>query len=351
MGGKVKLFYFDKLMKRACSLIICIILVVAIAKDSVLAQSKKKLKAVEANSSIKTTANIKVPYIVEIDTESAKNGVTITLATNAVTIIRCPEEPVNFLPGSTIGIDVFQAADFEKDLGRNEIYVRPRVAGINTNLAIEFASGPIVIYFKIIEVPGGNNAGDFTGEVVIKNSHYKNELIETKSSLASTTKDNESLKARIAELEKQLKEKVVSSCQEDRLTTLRLVEDSVIFITKKNTVQQSNIAISQLGRVQKVKGGWILNLAIENKGKDFLSLDSLETNLGKVLTTWSLPKKLSPKVETKLSLFIEDQPLEPQSQSQSPLQSALQAQSPLQNGQIELTLLISGSPIKLKTSY
>lgn len=317
-------------------LTICLILTSSNSTtNNALAQTKKKLKAV--NNSTSSTKNIttkvKVPYIIEVDNESAKNGVTITLAVNAVTIIRCPEEPVKFLPGSTVGIDVFQAAEFDKNLGRNEIYVRPRIAGINTNLVIEFASGPTIIYFKIIEVEGGNNAGDFTGEVVIKNSYYTNTLAETKNSLLASNKELDTLKSRIQELEKQLKEKATSSCQEDRLTTLRLIEDSVIFTSKKNTIAEANVSISQIGRVQKVKGGWIINIAIENRSKNFLSLDSVESPSSKVLTTWSLPKKLSPKAETKTSFFLE---IQDETFSEMPN---------------ELTLLISGTPLKLKTSY
>ncbi|KAF0250343.1 MAG: hypothetical protein FD167_254 [bacterium] len=318
-----------------------LILVIAGTNNNAFAQTqtKKKLKAVETSNNTASTKSsiIKVPYIVEIDGESAKNGSVITLAVNAITIIRCPEEPVNFYLGSSIGVDAFQAAEFDKALGRNEIYVRPRVAGINTNLAIEFASGPIVIYFKIIEVTGGNNAGDFTGEVVIKNSRYKDLLAETKASLLASNKETEKLKSRIQELEKQSLEKATSLCQEDKLTTLRLVEDAVIFTTKKNTIKQANVSVSQIGRVQKVKGGWIISLAIENRSKDFLSLETVESASGKVITSWTLPKKLSPKAETKMSVLIEDENLKD-----------LKETSKIPN---ELTLLINGSPLKVKTSY
>ncbi len=333
--------------KRAYLLtIICLMcslltLLIVGANNNALAQTqtKNKLKGVEASNNRASTKSsiIKVPYVVEIDGESAKNGSVITLAVNAITIIRCPEEPVNFYLGSSIGIDAFQAAEFDKALGRNEIYVRPRVAGINTNLAIEFASGPIVIYFKIIEVNGGNNAGDFTGEVVIKNSHYKDLLAETKASLLASNKEAEKLKSRIQELEKQSLEKATSLCQEDKLTTLRLVEDAVIFTTKKNTIKQANVSVSQIGRVQKVKGGWIVSLAIENRSKDFLSLETLESPSGKVITSWTLPKKLSPKAETKMSVLIEDENLKD-----------LKETSKIPN---ELTLLLNGSPLKVKTSY
>lgn len=301
--------------------------------NTALAQTKKKLKTLDKSVSVganSLSTKAKVPYIVEIDNESAKNGNVITLAVNAITIIRCPEEPVNFYLGSSVGIDAFEAAEFDKSLGRHEIYVRPRVAGINTNLAIEFASGPIVIYFKIIEVTGGNNAGDFTGEVVIKNSYYENALAEAKNNLLAANKELENFKSRVQQLEKQLQEKTVSTCQEDRLTTLRLIEDSVIFTSKKNTITQNNIVLSQLGRVQKVKGGWIVNLAIENKSKDFLSLEKVESFSSNVFSTWSLPKKLSPKAETKTSFFIEDENL-----------SQLQ----------ELTIVVSGNSLKLKLSY
>jgi len=315
---------------------ICCVMLVAISNSVIFAQSNKKIKAVnnlEANKTINssTSSSTKVPYMLEINEDSARNGAVITLAVNAITIIRCPEEPVNFYLGSTIGIDAFQAAEFDKELGRNEIYVRPRIAGTHTNLVIEFASGPMVIYFKVLELKNGNNAGDFTGEVVIKNIYYKDKLADTEKQLLASNEENTSLKTKIAELEKQLQEKVSAACQEDKLTTLRLIEDSIVFVSEKNTVQQGSVRISQVGRVQRVKTGFVISFALENRSKDFLSLDQLTSPSGNILTTWALPKRLSPKATTKTSLLIETEDLK---------------EIPS-----EITFLVSGTPLKLKPSY
>ena len=313
--------------------IYCVMLV-ATSNSFIFAQSNKKIKAVnnlEANKTISTSSSTKVPYMLEINEDSARNGAVITLAVNAITIIRCPEEPVNFYLGSSIGIDAFQAAEFDKELGRNEIYVRPRIAGTHTNLVIEFASGPMVIYFKVLELKNGNNAGDFTGEVVIKNIYYKDKLADTEKQLLASNEENTSLKTKIAELEKQLQEKVSAACQEDKLTTLRLIEDSIVFVSEKNTVQQGSVRISQVGRVQRVKTGFVISFALENRSKDFLSLDQLTSPSGNVLTTWALPKRLSPKATTKTSLLIETEDLK---------------QIPS-----EITFLVSGTPLNLKPSY
>ncbi len=314
--------------------IIVSLLVLGTAKESLaLDNSKRKVKAVEANASNNvTTIAKKVPYSIEITEQSAPLGSVITLATNAITIIKCPEEPVNFHLGSTIGIDAYQAAEFDKSVGRNEIYVRPRVdaAGINTNLVIEFQSGPIAIYFHVIELKNGNNAGDFTGEVVIKNSHYKDELTQANQKLLAANTENEKLLAHTKELEKQLQDKITSACDEDKLTILRIVEDNVIFTTRKNTIEQANIKISQLGRLQKTKNGWIISFVLENRTKDFVSLNKIESLSNKVITTWELPKKLSPKAETKLSLLID---------------------ADLKEMPTEVTFFIGSTPLKVKTSY
>lgn len=318
-------------MKRVYLLVTILVslLVVATTKEAFAVDNKKKVKTVEASA---TTPTVKVPYSLEVTEESASIGLVITLATNAITTIKCPEEPVSFKPGSTIGIDVYQASDFDKALHRNEIYIRPRseAAGTNTNLVIEFASGPIAIFFRVVEVKGGNNAGDFTSEVIIKNSFYKDELARTNEKVLSTNAENQKLLAHTKELEKQLQDKIASACDEDKLTTLRIVEDNLVFTTKKNSVEQTNIKISQVGRLQKTKNGWIVNFALENKTKDFVPLTKIESLSNKVLTTWDLPKKLSPKAETKLSILID---------------------ADLKEMPTEVTFFINNTPLKVKTSY
>ncbi len=317
-------------MKRVYLLVTIIItlLVVGTTKQTFAVDNKKKVKAVEANA----TSTVKVPYSLEVTEESGSLGLVITLATNAITTIKCPEEPVSFKPGSTIGIDVYQASDFDKALHRNEIYIRPRAeaAGTNTNLVIEFASGPIAIFFRVVEVKGGNNAGDFTSEVIIKNSFYKDELARANETALASKAENEKLLARTKELEKQLQDKINSACDEDKLTILRIIEDSIVFTTRKNTIEQPNVKISQLGRLQKTKNGWIASFIIENRTKDFIPLNKVESLSNKVFSTWELPKKLSPKTETKVSFLID---------------------ADLKEMPTEVTFFIGTTPLKVKTSY
>lgn len=322
--------------------IVLVILINSISINSIVfAQSRSKRKSTKASASEVSTAINTVPYTIEVTEESTKKGLIITLAVEQVTIIHCPEEPLQILFGNNEGIDVSETKP-----GRTEIYLRPRLAQINTNVVVEMASGPIMLYLRTMEIKGGAKVGQFTSEVVIKNSAYKEALVKAKEELEKANKEIVNLKGDIEKANVELKEKKQSLCQESKKSLVAIVENSLQFKEKRNSVQLANGKgkVHQVGRLQRTNQGLLINVCIENSGKDFLSVDGISAQTGNVITNIiGNSRKVSPKAELNFSLLIEDT---------ENSNSTIFADSNVQETNLanELTIIINQIPIKLKIS-
>lgn len=312
-------------------IVLCILFTCLISSSNTFAQKKKSTKssATEAITSL-------IPYSLEVNEESTKKGLVITLATDRVTIIRCPEEPLQVLFGNSDGIDLNETKP-----GRTEIYLRPRVAEISTNLVVEMASGPVILYLKTVEIKGGARVGQFTSEVIIKNSAYKEALIGAKEELEKANNNINKLKEEITGLEGKLTEKNVSECQESKTDFLRIVESITQFNQIKNiaTVLNGKVKVSQIGKLQPVKQGYLLAISVENRDKDFIALEAVAVTGFEVLSTSiGNSRKISPKAEGKFCFFIEIP-----KNSISPTENK-------ENLPKEVTVIINQMPISLKIS-
>lgn len=272
--------------------------------NNVFAQSRNTNKSNKASkTNVETSPINAIPYLIEVTEESTKKGLIITLAVEQVTIIRCPEEPLQILFGNNEGIDVSETKP-----GRTEIYLRPRVSSINTNVVIEMASGPIMLYLRTVEIKGGAKVGQFTAEVMVKNSAYKEALIKTRDELALAQKEIVDLKGTVDKLSIELKEKNIALCQEEKRDLLRIVEVSLQNKQKRNIVSilGGKAKISQVGSLQRTSRGLLLNIAIENTAKDFLAINDISC-VGANIVGNSIDniRRVAPKSELNYSFLIE----------------------------------------------
>lgn len=286
------------------SMIMMVLFNSVVFDNVVFAQSRNTNKSTKSNKAIVETSPINaIPYLIEVTEESTKKGLIITLAVEQVTIIRCPEEPLQILFGNNEGIDVSETKP-----GRTEIYLRPRVSLINTNVVIEMASGPIMLYLRTVEIKGGAKVGQFTAEVMVKNSAYKEALIKTRDELALAQKEIVDLKSNVDKLSIELKEKNVALCQEEKRDLLRIVEVSLQNKQKRNIVSilGGKAKIGQVGNLQRTSRGILLNIAIENTGKDFLSINDISC-VGANIVGNSIDniRRVAPKSELNYSFLIE----------------------------------------------
>jgi hypothetical protein len=329
--------------KLKCTVLFSLILVV-LCNSVVFAQNNSKRKSTKANASEAITAVNTIPYSLDVTEESTKKGLVIILAVEQVTIIHCPEEPRQILFGNSEGIDVSETKP-----GRTEIYLRPRLAQINTNVVVEMESGPIILYLRTIEIKGGAKVGQFTSEVVIKNSAYKESLVKAKDELEKANKEIVSLKGDIEKVSLELKEKNEHLCQEGKKDLVRIVETSLQLKEKRNTVTvqipNGKAKVHQLGRMQRTNQGLLVNIAVENLGKDFISIDGISSQSGNIITnTIGNTRRVSAKAELNFSFLIED------NQGSSANTSSDSGSTQEANLANELTIIINQTPVKLKIS-
>lgn len=342
--------------KLKASILFCLVLIVLLNSVGVgFAQTNSKRKSTKANANEAITAATTIPYSLEVTEESTKKGLVIILAVEQVTIIHCPEEPRQILFGNSEGIDVSETKP-----GRTEIYLRPRVAQINTNVVVEMESGPIMLYLRTVEVKGGAKVGQFTSEVVIKNSAYKEALVKAKDELEKSNKEIVSLKADIEKVSLELKEKNQSLCQEGKKDLIKIVETSLQLKEKRNTVNiqtaNTKAKIHQLGRMQRTNQGLLVNIAVENLGKDFISIDGISSQSGNIVTNAiGNTRKVSAKGELTFTFLIEDNQSSVPNGASDSSSNISPSVSPTINNQEanltnELTIIINQTPVKLKIS-
>lgn len=346
------------------SMIMMVLFNGVVFNNVVFAQSRNTNKP-SKSSNVETSPINAIPYLIEVTEESTKKGLIITLAVEQVTIIRCPEEPLQILFGNNEGIDVSETKP-----GRTEIYLRPRVSLINTNVVIEMASGPIMLYLRTVEIKGGAKVGQFTAEVMVKNSAYKEALIKTRDELALAQKEIVDLKSNVDKLSIELKEKNVALCQEEKRDLLRIVEVSLQNKQKRNIVSilGGKAKIGQVGNLQRTSRGLLLNIAIENTGKDFLSINDISC-VGANIVGNSIDniRRVAPKSELNYSFLIElnqgsntnddfgvsarvDANGVNTSNTSNPNNSFMDTKSSITNIPTELNLIVNQTPVKLKIS-
>lgn len=326
---------------KLITLLLSVILLVNFS--NVFAQTKAKRRSTKASANEVVTAASNIPYSLEVTEESTKKGLIITLAVDQVTIIHCPEEALQILFGNNEGMDVSETKP-----GRTEIYLRPRLGQINTNVVIEMASGPVVLYLRTVEIKGGAKVGQFSSEIIIKNSAYKDALVQARGELEKSKQENATLRAESEKLSGQLKEKTITACQEGKKDLLRIVETALQIKDKRNTVSilGGKAKLHQIGRMQRTSQGILVNIAIENIGKDYISIDDLTAQTGNVVTSGiTNNRKISPKSEINYSLLIEDSQNSPNTTSNSG-NNVTEANNALS----EITIVINQIPVKLKIS-
>lgn len=313
--------------------IVVVILVSFLSSFSSVTLAQRAKKRNSSRTATETVESVSVPYTIDMNEESVKKGAIITLAVDAVTIIRCPEEPLQILFGKADGLDVSETKP-----GRTEIYLRPRIAQINTNIVIEMKSGPVALQVRTVEVKGGAHTGNYTGEIIIKNSGYKDQLIHANEALEKAILETTQLKDQIEKLKVANNEKALAACNENKVDLLKLVESMLQINDRRNSSEalKGQIRVSQIGKLQKTTTGYILNLAIENKGKqEFISLDDIKVVGSNVIQTSNSGsgRKINRNSEGRCSFLIE-----------------VDSSGDLSSTPSMVNLMISGTPITLKVS-
>jgi len=277
--------------------------------NTVYAQGKGRNKNVA-----KSTAVVAQPFTLEIDDTATRRGVMITVAVDAFTIIRCPKPPVQVIVGNEQAVVLQETLPTQTD-----VYIAGRIAGVASNLILEFEDGQSIIHFQTISVTGGPRPGTYTQEVVLKPTAFKRELKDTTNQIETLTSEVDKLKAQLSEKEKQLSDKeqqqTVAINKETKLSTLKLLEQAT-YLGKLNTVE-ANLGTSHKGHIKISQASRVLRMgenntiavlfAIDNAGKDNHFLEFVRTNSSntQVISTLDGARRL-PVGTSYVAVLIED---------------------------------------------
>lgn len=290
----------EKLWQFLTAMLISSLFISSLSVNTLAGNKPTKRKS-SLNAAQPAPILLRTPYSLEVAEDSGAKGITAILAVGRVSIIHCPEEPMQILFGDESVLDHEQSVTN----AQTAIYLRPRAGNLDTNIVIELKSGPIVVYVKTLEVKGGASVGQYTGEITIKNNKYKTDLATTTEELNTAKAEITKLTGEIEKLQAEKKTQVVAVCQEDKAALLKLLETNLIISDRHNSVENKQFGVTQIGKIQRTaSGGYLINLAIENKGKEFISLEDIKIPNGKVIEI-SKGRKISPKAETKIVCLFE----------------------------------------------
>ncbi|MFY9227687.1 MAG: hypothetical protein WAQ98_33750 [Blastocatellia bacterium] len=277
--------------------------------NTVYAQGKGRNKNVA-----KSTAVVAQPFTLEIDDTATRRGVMITVAVDAFTIIRCPKPPVQVIVGNEQAVILQETLPTQTD-----VYIAGRIAGVASNLILEFEDGQSIIHFQTISVLGGPRPGTYTQEVVLKPTAFKRELKDSTSQIETLTSEVDKLKAQLAEKEQQLSDKeqqqTVAINKDNKLSTLKLLEQAT-YLGKLNTVE-ANLGTSHKGHIKISQASRVLRMgenntiavlfAIDNAGKDnhFLEFVRANSSNTQVISTLDGARRL-PVGTSYVAVLIED---------------------------------------------
>lgn len=294
------------MQKNVVTLLLLILIVVNNQSIALAQQGKKVASRVDKNISnrVEITGDINggnLPYVIEIDDKSAARGEVITLAANALTVFRCPETPLNIAFGNDIGIDRGTFKD-----GAPGFYLRPTLPGLFTNIVVEFPSGPVSFFVRVLAIKDSARVGDFHGEVIIKGTLFINELAAARNELKKVHDENSQLKESVSRLTEKNNETMETKFTESDVEVLGLLEKTSLAAGKNEIeVKGRDVRIRQLNRATRTERGWIVLFAVENKSKVRQSLSEVRFDNGKLISTLTEPRNIAPQSETRIALLIE----------------------------------------------
>lgn len=116
---------------------------------------------------------------------------TILLAPGESTYFRCQDEVTQLVFGDKFAYQVIWA---DEDTKRSDFYLIPAKNGVNTNLRVEMASGTVTVRLQTIALPkGGLRGGEYTNEVLVRPTGYRNELTKLKDQVRLLENTNHEL--------------------------------------------------------------------------------------------------------------------------------------------------------------
>lgn len=300
-----------------------------------LAQSKPQAQAQAQKSQGKKTDKPtlfrNLTYSIELDEVSNKEGEIVTLAIDAVTIIHCPEPPMQVVVGNETSVTMRETLPTQTD-----IYISALKPDVVSNLVIEFKNSKSILHFRTTTVTGGPLPGTYTGEVFLKPHKTNSELALAHKEVERLNQEISKLENNLTKLQKEANESLALAVTQNSADMLKLLEQAAFKNKSNNYAVEANIpghkghvTITQVSRIIPSTKGSIIIFAIENDSKDTHSLDSIKANNANLITTFT-SKKLTPGFFTYVAVLVDT--------------------STISNFDKEILFIVDSVPVKLKVS-
>lgn len=275
----------------------------------VLAQSKVQTPQKLAKDKIPNKAPnnaTKLIYSLEMDETRNKDGQVITLAIDAVTIIHCPEPPMQVVVGNESAVAMKETLPTQTD-----IYISAITPDVVSNLVVEFKNSKSILHFRTTKVQGGPLPGTYTGEVFLKPHKTNSELALARNEVDRLNQEVAKLENSLTQAQKEANEKLALAVTQNSTDMLKLLEQAAFTNKSNNYAVEANIPghkghirITQVSRMIPSSKGNIIIFAIENDSKDTHSLDFIKANNANLTTTFT-SKKLTPGFFTYVAVLVD----------------------------------------------
>jgi hypothetical protein len=244
------------------------------------------------------------PYTIEINEDSTRQGIVVTLAVGSFTVFRCPEPPTQILKGFP---EAFYQKESAEGHNNSSVYLTATLPDVRTNIFLEMKSISIDIQVRTIAIKGGAQVGDYNGEVLIKPQRYNEDLAAARKELVQAKEEIAQLNTKITELGQEAQGKVIENTDKSALDFLSLLENNQQPIDKTAAVDLAGgrIRVYQIGRAVKTAQGWVVLFQIENRSKELMTLDDIKVDHGNIKTNGTTAKRLNARQDARIALLIQ----------------------------------------------
>ncbi len=251
------------------------------------------------------SASGNLPYRVEIGDGITPPGFAVTLAEGAFTVVRCPEPGLNLVFGNPVEIEYQESVDGQRQY---QLYLKPKRAGIYTNVGIEMPSGLVTFYVRSVAVKGGARIGDFNGEVIIRPSGYRDELAQAKARVNEMEKRVTEAEARSVAAEAAATERVAaahSDAQREALTAFETMAQSLKSQRPSVTAEQGRVRIAQVGgTARRPKALWAM-FSVENRDSRVLTLEDVRAEGARVTLGTTGARQIAGRGNGRIAVYVE----------------------------------------------
>jgi hypothetical protein len=250
-----------------------------------------------------------VPYQITLGGDAPDHGV-VTLAVGALTTLFTPEPVLQFNCGRPETLDVKQSDDQAKF---HAVYLRPTQAAESVTISIEMPSGLVSFFARIVEVPSGAKAGNYSGEILVKPKFHETALERLKADAAAlqaklgdaerraltaeyerTQARGDAVKARAAGLD---------AGRRETLTLLERMPHAKASLQRR----EREWSLALLGAPLRVADGAYFVFEIRHEGKRGASFDGAQA-AGRAVVVGREPGPIAPKQSLTIALFVEGEP-------------------------------------------